>query len=38
LFIPIDDVRAHGKDERSLISSFDDALDFTYDLLKRITH
>jgi acetylornithine deacetylase/succinyl-diaminopimelate desuccinylase-like protein len=38
LFIPIDDVRAHGKDERILIASFDDALDFTYDLLKRITH
>jgi acetylornithine deacetylase/succinyl-diaminopimelate desuccinylase-like protein len=37
LFIPIDDVRAHGKDERILITSFDDALDFTYDLLKRIT-
>jgi acetylornithine deacetylase/succinyl-diaminopimelate desuccinylase-like protein len=37
LFIPIDDVRAHGKDERILITSFDDALDFTYDLLKRVT-
>jgi acetylornithine deacetylase/succinyl-diaminopimelate desuccinylase-like protein len=36
LFIPIDDVRAHGKDERILITSFDEALDFTYDLLKRI--
>jgi acetylornithine deacetylase/succinyl-diaminopimelate desuccinylase-like protein len=37
LFIPIDDVRAHGKDERILITSFDQALDFTYDLLKRIS-
>jgi len=37
LFIPIDDVRAHGKDERILITSFDQSLDFTYDLLKRIT-
>jgi len=36
LFIPIDDVRAHGKDERILITSFDQALDFTYDLLKRV--
>jgi acetylornithine deacetylase/succinyl-diaminopimelate desuccinylase-like protein len=36
LFIPIDDVRAHGKDERILITSFDQSLDFTYDLLKRI--
>jgi acetylornithine deacetylase/succinyl-diaminopimelate desuccinylase-like protein len=38
LFIAIDDVRAHGKDERILITSFDEALNFTYDLLKRITH
>jgi len=36
IFIATDDVRAHGKDERILVSSFDDALDFTYDLLKRI--
>ena len=32
LFIAIDDIRAHGKDERILVKSFDDALDFTYDL------
>ena len=38
LFIATDDVRAHGKDERILITAFDQALDFTYDLLKRITH
>ncbi|HEY9225385.1 MAG TPA: peptidase dimerization domain-containing protein, partial [Gemmatimonadaceae bacterium] len=36
LFIPIDDVRAHGKDERILIKAFDDALDFTFDVLKRV--
>ncbi len=36
LFIAIDDVRAHGKDERILVTAFDDALDFTYDFLKRI--
>lgn len=36
LFIPIDDVRAHGKDERISIKSFDDALDFTYDILKKV--
>jgi acetylornithine deacetylase/succinyl-diaminopimelate desuccinylase-like protein len=36
IFIATDDVRAHGKDERILVSSFDDALDFTYDFLKRI--
>jgi acetylornithine deacetylase/succinyl-diaminopimelate desuccinylase-like protein len=38
LFIPIDDVRAHGRDERIIVTAFDQALDFTYDLLKRITH
>ena len=37
LFIPIDDIRAHGKDERILITSFDQAMDFTYDVLKRLT-
>ncbi len=37
IFIPIDDVRAHGKDERIIIAEFDHALDFTYDFLKRIT-
>lgn len=36
LFIPIDDIRAHGKDERILITSFDQALDFTFDVLKRL--
>jgi acetylornithine deacetylase/succinyl-diaminopimelate desuccinylase-like protein len=38
LFIPIDDNRMHGKDERIIVAEFDKALDFTYDLLKRITH
>ena len=37
LFIAIDDIRAHGKDERILITAFDEGLDFTYDLLKRVT-
>ena len=37
LFTHIDDVRAHGKDERILVTSFDQGLDFTYDLLKRLT-
>ena len=36
LFIATNDVRAHGKDERILISAFDHGLDFTYDLLERI--
>ena len=37
IFIGIDDVRAHGKDERILIKAYDQALDFTYDFLKRLT-
>lgn len=37
LFIATDDVRAHGKDERIVVKSFDDSLDFMYDILKRIT-
>jgi acetylornithine deacetylase/succinyl-diaminopimelate desuccinylase-like protein len=36
LFIATNDVRAHGKDERVLVTAFDDGLDFTYDFLKRI--
>jgi acetylornithine deacetylase/succinyl-diaminopimelate desuccinylase-like protein len=37
IFVGIDDIRAHGKDERILIKAFDQALDFTYDFLKRLT-
>jgi acetylornithine deacetylase/succinyl-diaminopimelate desuccinylase-like protein len=37
IFLDIDDIRAHGKDERVPIKSFDQALDFTYDFLKRLT-
>jgi acetylornithine deacetylase/succinyl-diaminopimelate desuccinylase-like protein len=36
LFIATNDIRAHGKDERILITAFNDGLDFTYDLIKRI--
>lgn len=36
LFIATNDVRAHGKDERILVSAFNDGLDFTYDVLKRV--
>jgi acetylornithine deacetylase/succinyl-diaminopimelate desuccinylase-like protein len=32
-----DDVRAHGKDERLPIGSFDQGVDFYYDLLKTLT-
>ncbi len=37
LFIATDDERMHGKDERILVTAFDDGLDFTYDLMKRLT-
>jgi acetylornithine deacetylase/succinyl-diaminopimelate desuccinylase-like protein len=30
-----DDVRAHGKDERLRVSSYDEGVDFTYRFLKR---
>ena len=36
LFIATNDVRAHGKDERILVTAFDEGLDFTYDFLARI--
>jgi acetylornithine deacetylase/succinyl-diaminopimelate desuccinylase-like protein len=36
LAIDRDDVRAHGKDERVRISSFDDAVDFYYRFLKAL--
>jgi acetylornithine deacetylase/succinyl-diaminopimelate desuccinylase-like protein len=32
-----DDVRAHGKDERLPIASFDRGVDFYYDLLTTLT-
>jgi acetylornithine deacetylase/succinyl-diaminopimelate desuccinylase-like protein len=36
MFLPIEDIRAHGKDERILITAFDQGLDFTYEFLKRL--
>jgi acetylornithine deacetylase/succinyl-diaminopimelate desuccinylase-like protein len=35
--IESDDVRAHGKDERLPIASFDRGVDFYYDLIKTLT-
>jgi acetylornithine deacetylase/succinyl-diaminopimelate desuccinylase-like protein len=35
-FGDVDDVRAHGKDERILVREFYQALDFAYELLKAI--
>jgi acetylornithine deacetylase/succinyl-diaminopimelate desuccinylase-like protein len=37
MFFELDYNRAHGKDERILITAFDQGLDFTYDFLKRLT-
>jgi acetylornithine deacetylase/succinyl-diaminopimelate desuccinylase-like protein len=36
LFIDINDIRAHGKDERILVSSFQDGLRFAYEVIKRL--
>jgi acetylornithine deacetylase/succinyl-diaminopimelate desuccinylase-like protein len=36
IFLAVDDNRMHGKDERILVKAFDEALDFTYDVLKRV--
>jgi acetylornithine deacetylase/succinyl-diaminopimelate desuccinylase-like protein len=36
IFTDEDDVRAHGRDERILVQSFDEAVDFIYDLVTRL--
>ena len=36
IFADEDDVRAHGRSERILVKSFDDAVDFIYDLITRL--
>ncbi len=36
-FEDVDDGRAHGRDERVLVSSFYDAIAYTYDLMKYLT-
>lgn len=37
VFIDIDDVRAHGKDERVLVSSFHEGVEFYYRLVKALS-
>jgi acetylornithine deacetylase/succinyl-diaminopimelate desuccinylase-like protein len=37
LFLDIDDVRTHGRDERILVQSYYDGLDFLYQLVKELT-
>jgi acetylornithine deacetylase/succinyl-diaminopimelate desuccinylase-like protein len=36
IFVDEDDDRAHGRDERILVESFDEAVDFIYDLATRL--
>jgi acetylornithine deacetylase/succinyl-diaminopimelate desuccinylase-like protein len=36
VFGDVDDVRAHGKDERTIVKSFYDALDFMYDVTTTL--
>jgi acetylornithine deacetylase/succinyl-diaminopimelate desuccinylase-like protein len=37
IFGDIDDVRAHGRDERILVQSYYEGLDFLYQLVKELT-
>jgi acetylornithine deacetylase/succinyl-diaminopimelate desuccinylase-like protein len=37
LFGDVDDVRAHGRDERILVSSFDEGCEFLYRLMKALS-
>jgi acetylornithine deacetylase/succinyl-diaminopimelate desuccinylase-like protein len=37
VFYDIDDVRAHGRDERVLAEAFDQGVEFTYRLMKALT-
>jgi acetylornithine deacetylase/succinyl-diaminopimelate desuccinylase-like protein len=37
VFIDMDDVRAHGKDERVAVTSFHEGVDFYYRLIKRLS-
>ena len=36
IFVAVNDNREHGKDERILVSSFQDGLRFAYELIKRL--
>jgi acetylornithine deacetylase/succinyl-diaminopimelate desuccinylase-like protein len=37
VFFDIDDVRAHGKDERILVQSYYEGVEFMYRLMKDLT-
>jgi acetylornithine deacetylase/succinyl-diaminopimelate desuccinylase-like protein len=36
IFVDVDDIRAHGRDERIQVSAFDDGLEFAYRLIRAI--
>ena len=38
LSLDVDDVRAHGRDERMSVESFERALEFTYRLIKGVAN
>jgi acetylornithine deacetylase/succinyl-diaminopimelate desuccinylase-like protein len=38
IFSDIDDVRIHGRDERILVDSYYQGLEFLYQLVKELTH
>ena len=37
IFYDIDDVRAHGRDERVSVQAFEEGIEFTYRLMKALT-
>jgi acetylornithine deacetylase/succinyl-diaminopimelate desuccinylase-like protein len=36
VFIDIDDIRAHGRDERIIVSAFYDGVEYIYQLVKEV--
>lgn len=36
VFIDVDDVRAHGRDERIMVKSFYEGLDYMYQLVREV--
>lgn len=38
IFVDEDDVRAHGRDERTLVTAFDEGIDFMYAVVKELAN
>jgi acetylornithine deacetylase/succinyl-diaminopimelate desuccinylase-like protein len=36
VFLDVDDVRAHGRDERIMTKSFDEGVDYMYQLVREV--